>query len=195
MIESGQVLDAYLRSKKGDFATAYKIISSLPEARAKTLSNDEKALCMLVSGCCLMWKKEYVQAHIEFGKAFDIAKMSIIRAEVLVEMTELDCLMKSREKLVKWKASAGTIKGGEKTSSMIRVVLSMVADSEWQAEASMKLAKEASLCKIKNSRAIYWYGHLLCKVGQNSEAEELLGKMTPDSFDANRLMTETTSGT
>ncbi|MDD3147069.1 MAG: hypothetical protein PHD82_07190 [Candidatus Riflebacteria bacterium] len=195
MLESGQVLDAYLRSKKGDFATAYKIISSLPEARAKTLSNDEKALCMLVSGCCLMWKKEYVQAHIEFGKAFDIAKMSIIRAEVLVEMTELDCLMKSREKLVKWKASAGTIKGGEKTSSMIRVVLSMVADSEGQAEASMKLAKEASLCKIKNSRAIYWYGHLLCKVGQNSEAEELLGKMTPDSFDANRLMTETTSGT
>ena len=47
----------------------------------------EKALCMMISGCSLMWKKEYVQAHIELGKAFDAAKMPLIKVEVLIEMT------------------------------------------------------------------------------------------------------------
>ncbi len=196
MLESGQVLDAYLRCKKGDFATAYRLISSLPEARAKALSNDEKSLCMMISGCCLMWKKEYVQAHIELGKAFDVAKMPLIKAEVLVEMTELDCMMKSKEKLAKWKVAATAIKGGEKTASLIKTVQSMIADSDGNADDAMKIAAEASQCKVRNSRACRWYGHLLCKAGRSGDAEELLGKMTPDSIDANRLMNETTgSGT
>ncbi|HNX74540.1 MAG TPA: tetratricopeptide repeat protein [Candidatus Rifleibacterium sp.] len=195
MLDSGQVLEAYLRYKKGDFATAYKIVSSLPEARAKALSNDEKALCMMVSGACLMWKREFVQAHIEFGKAFDAARMPCIKAEILVEMTELDSQMKSKEKLARWKATVPGIKGGEKTALLLKTVLSMIAESEGQKDEAMKLAAETSQSKIRCGRALCWFGHLLCKAGRNTEAEELLGRMVPESVDANRLMNETTGST
>lgn len=192
MFDSGQVLEAYLRYRRGDFATAYKLISSIPENRAKALTNDEKALCMMVSGCCLMWKREFVQAHIEFGKAFDMSRMPCIKSEILVEMTDLDRQMKSREKLAKWKSAASGIKGGEKSAMLVKTVLSMVAESEGKDDEALKYAAESIQGKVRCGRCAGWYGHLLCKAGKTGEAEEILGRMTADSIDAIRLMNETT---
>lgn len=192
MLESGQLYDALLRSRKGDFAGALKIIRSLPDNRVKTFSQDETALCLLILGRCGLAYKENVQAHIDLGKAINCAKMPLIRAEALVEITELDLNMNARDALAKWKEKAAEISGGEKSANCRKLVLSMVAVHEGKKDEALNLAREACKGKFRNSRAFAWYGHLLCVQGQSSEAEELLGNMTPESCDAQRLMTEVT---
>ncbi len=191
-LESGQLLDAYLRCRKGDFATAVVIIRGFSEKRAKMFSNDETALCLLILGCCGMAFKEYVQAHIDLGKAINCAKLPFLKAEILTELAELDFMMNAKEALAKWKARVGELNGGEKTTSLKKVILSIVAFSEGAREDAMKLAAEACKSRARNGRACAWYGHLLCLEGRHSEAEELLSNMTPESFDATRLMNETT---
>ncbi|GAB1353950.1 hypothetical protein MASR1M12_26880 [Erysipelotrichia bacterium] len=191
-LESGQLLDAYLRCRKGDFATAVVIIRGFSEKRAKMFSNDETALCLLVLGCCGTAFKEYVQAHIDFGKALNCVKLPFLKAEILTELAELDFMMNAKEALTKWKAKVGELNGGEKTASLKKVILSIAALSEGARDESMRLAAEACKSKARNGRAFAWYGHLLCLEGRHSEAEELLSNMTPESYDAIRLMNETT---
>ncbi len=191
-LESGQLLDAYLRCRKGDFATAVVVIRGFSEKRAKMFSNDETAMCLLILGCCGTAFKEYVQAHIDLGKALNCVKLPFLKAEILTELSELDFMMNAKEALAKWKARVGELNGGEKTASLKKVILSIAALSEGNKEEAMKLAAEACKSKVRNGRACAWYGHLLCLEGRHGEAEELLGNMTPESFDATRLMNETT---
>ncbi|MFZ5952488.1 MAG: hypothetical protein ACOYXC_17440, partial [Candidatus Rifleibacteriota bacterium] len=190
--ESGQLLESYLKSCRGDYAGALKIIRGFADERIKGFSPDEDALSLLVLGRCGLFYKENVQAHIDLNKAFGCAKLPWIKAESLVELMELDFNMRSKDAIGKWKEKINEVKGGKKSEALKKTVLSIAALSAGNNEESLKLAQEA--CKIggRNGRCCAWLGHLLCLSGRSNEAEELLSHMTPDSADANRLMTEVT---
>ena len=190
--ESGQLLESFLKSCRGDFAGALKIIRSFPEDRVKAFSPDDNALSLLILGRCDLFYKENVQAHIDLNKAFSCAQLPLLRAESLVELIELDFNMRSKDAVNKWSKHIDSIKGGKKSGSFKSTLRSIAAMAEGDSELALKLAKEACELFPRNGRAAAWYGHLLCLSGQHSEAEELLARMTPDSADANRLMTEVT---
>ncbi|PKL49908.1 MAG: hypothetical protein CVV42_04420 [Candidatus Riflebacteria bacterium HGW-Riflebacteria-2] len=191
--ESGQLYEAFLKVRKGDFGGALKIIRGLPEHRVKSFSPDENALSLLILGRCALSCGENVQAHIELVKAFNSARMPLIKAEALTEVAELDFNLKSKDALAKLKDKLSSISGGALVASYKDVILSILAQSDNQPAEALKLAEKASSGKIRNSRAFAWYGHLLCLAGEFSRAEELLTKMAPDSQDASRLMSEVTS--
>jgi tetratricopeptide (TPR) repeat protein len=193
MFESGQLFEALLKSRKGDFAGALKIIRALPDDRVKGFSADETALCLLILGRCDLAYKENVQAHIDLAKAFNCARLPIIKSDALVEIAELDFNMNSKDALAKWKARVNEIGGGAKSQANRQIVLSIVARSEGDNSAALQLAQQACDGSGGHSRAFAWYGHLLCLSGQQNEAEALLQKMAPDSVDATRLMTEVTA--
>jgi tetratricopeptide (TPR) repeat protein len=190
--ESGQLLEAYLRCCRGDYAGALKIIRSFPDDRVKSFAPDEDALSLLILGRCGIFYKENVQAHIDLNKSFSCARLPIIKAESLVELIELDFNMRSKDAIAKWVQRADEFKGGKKSQALKTTVRSIAAMAQGDSESALSLALEA--CKLfpRNGRAFAWYGHLLCMSGKHSEAEELLTRMTPDSVDANRLMTEVT---
>lgn len=190
--ESGLLYEALLKSRKGDFAGALKIIRGLPDDRVRSFSPDETALCLLILGRCDLAYKENVQAHIDLTKAFNCARLPIIKSDALVEIAELDFQMNSKDALAKWKLKALEINGGEKTLANRKMILSIISQSEGNAKEALQMAKEACSGKIVNSRACAWYGHLLCLSDQHNDAESLLGRMAPDSCDATRLMTEVT---
>ncbi len=192
LAESGQLLEAYMRCRKGDFAAAVLIIRGLSDRGVKAFSNDETGLSLFILGCCGVSFKEYVQAHIDLGKALTFARLPFLRAEILVELTELDLLMKAKEALSKWKARSDEVRGGLKTRSLVQIVRSMVLLFEGQKDKALELAEESCKLKSGNSRAFYWYGHLLCLEGRVTDAELLLQNMNSDSYDATRLMSETT---
>ncbi|GAB4272025.1 MAG: hypothetical protein Kow0029_10260 [Candidatus Rifleibacteriota bacterium] len=190
--QSGELLDAYLKVCRGDFAGALKIIRNFPEDKIKAFTQDETALSLLIIGKCDLFYKENVQAHIDLNKAFTYAKMPLIKAESLVEIIELDFNMRSLESINKWKSKIQEIKGGDKCASLKNTINSIVAMANGQSEDALKFAEAACKSGVRNGRAYSWYGHLLCLSGKFSEAEELLEKMTPDSAEATRLMTEIT---
>jgi len=191
--ESGQLYEAFLKARKGDFGGALKLIRALPEHRVKSFTPDENALSLLILGRCALSCGENVQAHIELGKALNTAKMPLIRAEALVEITELDFNLKSKDALAKLKDKISSLSGGALVTSYRNVIMSIVAQSENKSPEALALAEKACSGKSKNSRAFAWYGHLLCLAGDFSKAESLLAKMAPDSHDATRLMAEVTS--
>lgn len=190
--ESGQLLEAYLKVRKGDFGGALKVIRALPEHRVKGFSVDENALSLLILGRCALSCGENVQAHIELAKAFNVAKMPLIKAEAMVDIAELDFNLKSKEALEKLKARLPSIGGGELVASYKGIISSILAQSENKSEEALAFAKKACSGKLRNSRAFAWYGHLLCIAGDFAQAEGLLEKMAPESHDANRLMSEVT---
>lgn len=190
--ESGQLLEAYLKSCRGDYAGALKIIRGFAEDRIKSFTPDENAISLLILGRCDLFYKENVQAHIDLNKAFGCAKLSFIKAESLVELIELDHNMRSKDSITKWKERVPEIKGGKKSGALKKTILSIAAMSEGETEAALKLAQEAFSIDSRNGRVSAWLGHLLCISGKHNEAEDLLSRMTPDSADANRLMTEVT---
>ena len=192
-LESGQLYEALLKSRKGDFGGALKIIRALPEHRAKTFSADETALSLLILARCALACGENVQAHIDLTKSFNAAKLSLLKAEALVDIAELDFNLKSKDALGKLKEKINGLSGGEKVNSYKYMALSIIAQSEASGAEALKLAEQACCSKVRNSRACAWYGHLLCLSGEFAKAEELLGRMAPDSHDASRLMTEVTS--
>lgn len=192
LYESGQLYEALLRSRKGDFASSLKLIRGFSDDRVKSFSPDETALCLLVLGRCDLAYKENVQAHIDLTKAFNCARLPIIKSDALVEIVGLDFQMNSKDALGKWKAKAFELSGGEKTMANRQLILSIIAQSEGQKDEALKLAFSACEGKIVNSKACAWYGHLLCLAGQHNDAESLLSKMAPDSIDAEKLMTEVT---
>lgn len=190
--EQGELLDAYLKSCKADYAGALKIIRGFAEDRIKSFSPDEDALSLLVLGRCGLAYKENVQAHIDLNKAFACARLPFIKAESLIEILELDFNMRSRDSVQKWKERIGEIKGGKKSAGLAKTMYSIAAMAEGDSESALNLAREACRPDVRNGRCFAWLGHLLCMSGRGSEAEELLARMTPDSADANRLMTEVT---
>ncbi len=191
--EIGQVWEAFLKTEKGDFATAYKIVNSISADRAKSMSADEVAISLLVLARCCLNVKDNVQAHINFNKALNCSKSQLIKLIVLTDIADLDCKMNAKQAMQKWKTMVGTMKGGGKCSSYINTVVSMVAFSEGKNEEAFKLASECLKEKHHNGKAIGWYGHLLCLEGKPNEAEELLTRMTAGSYTADCLMTEVTS--
>lgn len=190
--ESGQLLDAYLKSCKGDFASALKLIRGFSDDRVKGFSQDETALSLLILGRCDQFYKENVQAHIDLNKAFYCAKLPILKAESLVEIVELDFNMNAKDSINKWKLKIPEIFGGPKSAGLKKTIGSIAAMSEGDSETALKLAAEACNPDVRSGRACAWYGHLLCLSGRSNAAEDLLGCMTPDSADAARLMTEVT---
>ncbi|MDN5279770.1 MAG: hypothetical protein PWR01_3735 [Clostridiales bacterium] len=190
--ESGELLQAYLKTCVGDFAGALKIIRSFSEDSVSGFKPDETALSLLVLGRCDLFYKENVQAHIDLNKAFTIARLPILKAEALVELIELDFNMNSRDSIAKWKIRVNEIHGGPKCDSIKKMILSVAAMAEGNGETAMQLAQEACDTRFRNGKACAWYGHLLCMSGRNNEAENLLEKMTPESVEASRLMTEVT---
>jgi tetratricopeptide (TPR) repeat protein len=192
LLESGQLFNAYIKAFQGDFATSLKIIRSMSDVRIKSFSNDETAICLLTLGRCDLAYKEHVQAHIDLTKAFDCAKLPFLKAEALLELIELDFRMNSDEAVKKWTEKANEIKGGPKTQSLIYSVHSIGAFAAGDSVKAIQLAESSTRDNIKNSRATYWHGHLLCKLNKVSEAEVLLGLMTAGTYDSNRLMEEVT---
>lgn len=193
VFESGQLYEAFLKSRKGDFGGALKIIRGLPEHRVKSFTQDENALSLLVLARCGLACNDNVQAHIDLSKSLNVAKLPLLRAEALVEIAELDFNLKSKEALGKVKEKLPGLSGGDKIAAYKNVILSIIAQSEDKKQDALALAEKACSGKIINSRAYAWYGHLLCLAGEFSKAEELLVKMAPDSSDANRLIAEVTS--
>jgi len=190
--EAGLLYEALLKSRKGDFAGALKIIRALPDDRVRSFSPDENAISLLILGRCSIAYKEYVQAHIDLTKAFNCARITLIKSDALVEVVELDFTMNSKDALAKWKLKAAEINGGKKSMANVQIILSIVAMFEGKSEEAVKLAASACAGKVSNSRACAWYGHLLCLANQHNDAEALLARMAPDSVDATRLMTEVT---
>lgn len=190
--ESGLLYEALLKCRKGDFAGALKIIRALPDDRVKSFSPDENAISLLILGRCSIAYKEFVQAHIDLTKAFNCARLPLLKSDALVEIAELDFNMNSKDALAKWKLKSAEINGGQKSMANIQVILSIIAQSEGKTKDALKLASSACCGKITNSRACAWYGHLLCLADQHNDAEALLSRMAPDSVDATRLMTEVT---
>ena len=192
--EVGQVWEAFLKTEKGDFATAYKIVSSISADRAKSMNADEVAISLLVLARCCLNVKDNVQAHINFNKALNCTKSGLIKLIVLTDIAELDCKMNAKQAMQKWKSLVEGIKGNGKCSSYINTVSSMVAFNEGKKDEAFKLASESLKDTHRNGKAIGWYGHLLCLEGRPNEAEELLTRMTAGSYTADCLMTEVTSG-
>lgn len=190
--ESGLLYQALLKSKKGDFATALKIIKSFPDNRVKGFTNDETAICLLILGCCGRYYKEFVQAHIDLGKAINFSKLPILKAESLLETTELDYKMNAKVAMQKWAAKANTIKGGPLTTAYCKTVLSMFHAFENDDKRAFALATEATSIVDRCSKIYGWHGHLLNKSGKHSEAEALLSKMTPGTYSTDLLIAELT---
>ncbi|MGM0598572.1 MAG: tetratricopeptide repeat protein [Candidatus Rifleibacteriota bacterium] len=191
--EAGELFSAYLKSFTGDFAGALKLIRNISKEAISNFSTDETALSLLVLGRCDLFYKENVQAHIDLNKAFSFAKLPLFKAESLLELIELDYNMKSVDAVKKWYARTAQIRGGVKTEALKKVIDSIAAESRGDDEKALETAKTACETKLRISRACAWYGHLLCMKGDQSKAEDLLEKMTPNSAAADRLMTEVTS--
>ncbi len=193
--ESCQVYDAWLKTEKGDFPTAYKLVNSISDDRAKSLSADEIAVSLLVLARCSLNVKDNVQAHINFNKAFNSVKSPFFKSLILTEVVELDCNMVAKQSLQKWKSQIGSISNTGKCNSYLNTIKSMIALSENNTEEARKQAAECLKSKFPNGKAFAWYGHLLCLNGKSNEAEELLSRMTAGSFTAECLMTEVTTTT
>ena len=193
--ESGQVYEAWLKTEKGDFPTAYKLVNSISDDRAKSMTADEAGISLLVLARCCMNMKDNVQAHINLNKALSCVKSQLFKSIILAEIAELDTFMDAKQSMQKWKSQISNISGKGKCISYLNIVKSMVAYSEGKAEEAFKLASECKKDKIPNGKAIFWLGHLLCLDGKSNDAEELLSRMTAGSYNAERLMTEVTSTT
>lgn len=190
--EKGLLYQAYLKSNKGDFADALKIIKSLPDARVKGFTNDETAICLLVLGRCGCHYKELVQAHIDLNKAMTYAKVPLLKAEALLEITGLDYKMNAKVAIQKWAKQAQELKGGNYTMAYNKTILSMAHAFEKEDDKAFKAIEEAIKLIDKNSKVYGWYGHLLIQAGKTSEAEAALSNMTSGSFASDQLITEIT---
>lgn len=191
--ESGLLLEAFLRAEKGDFASALKTIRALPEDRVRSFSPDEHAISLLTLGRCDIAYNDNVQAHIDLSKAFNCARLSFIKSSALLELTDLDCRMNAQNALQKWMQIALAMNKGSRTVANGKCVLSICSSASGKGAEALKLAEEACKEKMPGARVLAWYGHLLCKAGRHNEAESLLNRMPPESYDTNQLMTEVTS--
>ncbi len=191
--ETGQIYESLLKSEKGDFSTAYKLINAISDSRAKKMTPEETAVSFLVLARCCQNIKDNVQAHINLTKALQVTKSSILKLMILCELTELDCKLNSRSAVEKWKSETVKVGNTGKCASYKNTILSMIADYYGQENESMNMAKKCLELNHKNGKAFYWYGHLLLKHGNSSEAEEMLGRMSPQTYEAEKLMTELTT--
>lgn len=194
MSDFGELLEGFLKSYKGDFASSLKIVRSFSDARIKALSQDQSAMCLLILGRCNLECKDNVQAHIDLNKALNCANIPLLAAMALVELAELDYKMKAVDALKKWQKKAESMKGGCKSAALVKTTLSIAAFGLGNSELALELAAQACETKCRVSRACGWYGNMLVLSNRSSEAEELLNKMTAESDDATKLMVKVTGG-
>lgn len=194
MNDLGELLKAFVKSYKGDFASSLKIVQGFSDARIKGLTQDQRAMCLLILGRCNLECKDNVQAHIDLNKALNCAKMPLLRAMALVEIAELDYKMKAVDALEKLRNKAEALKGGCKSLALRKTTLSIIAFGLGDSKLAFELAAEACEVKCRVSRSCGWYGNLLVLSNKSSEAEQLLDKMTAESDDATKLMIKVTSG-
>lgn len=188
-----QVYEAWIKSEKGDFPVAYKLINAIPSDCAKSMTKDEAAISLLILGRCCLSVKDKVQAHINFNKALDYATSTLLKYLILCDMAELDCRMNAKQAMDKWKNLLPKLVGIGKCESFRAAIESMIAISDGNKELALTLAKKCLNSKTPNGKALFWYGHLLCLNGKQSEAEALLPKMTSGTYNAECLMTEVTA--
>lgn len=191
--ETGQIYESLLRTEKGDFYTANKFINTISESRTKKMTTEETAVSLLVLARCCQNIKDNVQAHTNLTKALRVTKSPILKLMILCELTELDCKLNSKEDVERWKYETFRVEDTGKCASYKNTILSMIADYCGQKTQALVMAKECLKLNHKNGKAFYWYGHMLLKNGNFSEAEEILGRMTPQTYEAEKLMTELTS--
>ncbi len=191
--EVGQIYEAFLKTEKGDFPVAYKLVNSISPERAQRLNQDESATSLLVLARCSLSMRDNVLAHINFNKAYATAKSQYLKLIALADMAELDCQMKAKQAMLKWSRQLQKIQGEGRCKTYMNLINSMAAYCEGRTTDAYTLAKECLKDKFKCGKAVGWYGHILCQMDKTSEAEELLDRMTPGSYWAEKLMTEVTS--
>ncbi len=191
--EIGQIYEAFLKTEKGDFPTAYKLVNSISPERAQSLNLDESATSLLVLARCSLSVRDNVLAHINFNKAYATAKSPYLKLIALADMAELDCQMKAKQAMLKWTRQLVNMPGEGRCKTYKNLINSMAAHCEGRETDACQLAKECLKDNFKCGKAVCWYGHLLCLNDKTGEAEELLNRMTPGSYCAEKLMTEVTS--
>lgn len=191
--EIGQIYEAFLKTEKGDFPIAYKLVNSISPERAQRLNQDESATSLLVLARCSLSMRDNVLAHINFNKAYATAKSQYLKLIALADMAELDCQMKAKQAMLKWSRLLQKMQGEGRCKTYMNLINSMVAYCDGRNTDAHHLAKECLNDNFKCGKAVGWYGHILCEMDKTSEAEELLERMTPGSHWAEKLMTEVTS--
>ncbi|HNW37045.1 MAG TPA: hypothetical protein PKM25_19045, partial [Candidatus Ozemobacteraceae bacterium] len=104
--DEGTLLESLYKSVTGDFAGALKAINMIPDDRARKFAGDEAALSLLVIGRCNVFFNQAIQAHIDWTRALDHARLPLVRAYILVELALQDASMNRREWTDKWVAFA-----------------------------------------------------------------------------------------
>jgi len=190
--DKGLLLSAVYKVITADFAGALAIINEIAEERAKSFSNEETAISLLIIGQCNLAFDQAVQAHIELLKSLDFTKCPLMQAQALCELTQLELSMNRIEKAEKWVRQAMTLKGGNKTQCLVKTTQSMFLQAQKHMEQAHRMSDLACSLYPKCGKALAWKGHLLCISGKSAEAEALLEKMTAGSAAAERLMAEIT---
>ena len=187
------VYEALLKTEKDDCPIAYKLVNSIPGEKTKKFSRDELSISLLVLARCCVNVKDFVQARQNLEKAIVSAKSQIIKLICFVELAELDYSMNSKTAMQKNKVSINAMNCNHKNASYKNIFLSMLASVDGRISDALKYASDSLKVDVRNGKAYAWYGHLLCLQKRFSEAEELLGKMTPETVYAHKLMSEVTA--
>ena len=164
----------------------------MSDEQVKDFTKNEKAICLLILGCCGRYQKEYVQSHIDLGKSLNIATHPWLQAEALFESASLDYLMRSKNALQKWNDLAVSIKGGNITMAFLKTVQSINSSFNENNEEALKYSQEAINLGVKSSPALWWNGHLTIKSNKYSTAEEIASKMSLGSYYRDKLIDEIT---
>ncbi|HEY9070242.1 MAG TPA: tetratricopeptide repeat protein [Candidatus Ozemobacteraceae bacterium] len=189
----GLLIEALLKSVAGDFAGAIKAVNEIPDDRARKFSGDDAAMSLLVTGRCMVAFNQGVQAHIDWTRGLDNARLPLVRAHLLAELAFQDFLMSRREWTDRWAEKAAALSGGPKTRALAKTVESIALATAGRMDDALKAAAEASGLFDRNGFSRSWQGSLLCRMGRYGEAETLLQQMAAGTASAESLMREITT--
>ncbi len=189
----GILMEALFKSVTADFAGALKTINAIPESHAASLGGDDTALSLLVTGRCHAALGNPHQAHQDWMRALEFARLPLVRACVLAELALFDASEDRRELAAKWAVAAKTLDGGPKTAAYAHMIRSIGCFTADRREDALQAAAEACRAFPRCGAAYAWYGHLHCVAGRFAEAQALLERMTPGTAAGNRLMEEITN--
>lgn len=185
----GSLMEALLKSMEGDFAGALKTINSIPAARIASFGGDETALSLLVTGRCNAAFEQPQQAHVDWTRGLDHARLPLVRASILSELARLDFLNGRSEWTARWRDAADKLGGGDKTRAFVKMIRSIALAAADSVDAALQDARGACEAFRRCGPAFAWYGHLLCLKGKHADAQALLEKMTAGTA-AGRLLME-----
>jgi hypothetical protein len=166
------------------------LINGFSEQEARQLNSEQSALSLLIVGRCNRFRKDVVQASIDFSSAWQGATSPLLKARVLCDLVDLDIHMNRREAVLEWSVKSAALKGGSRTRGWVLTIDSMLAAQGGNADKALALAQEAVQHGGEHGRPARWLGHLLCVAGRREEVEGLLQKMISESAEAQDLMAE-----